>query len=218
MEIRRARSEDLVPHELAAETAVSIVGLGAIGSNAAYLLSKMGIGKIVGYDDDEVEDLNIEPQIYNLESCGFPKVAAVAGFLQDDTYYWPHAERWTSETNVLSPIVISGVDSMGSRREIATSLRNSKNWTHYIDGRMGGNLVEVYHVVPETLRGYWKYNVVAVEPMNIPCSRRAVAYNGMVCASIISRMVAAILNNEPVPDYIKLDLLAWGFDVGPLHR
>jgi molybdopterin/thiamine biosynthesis adenylyltransferase len=211
MEIQRARSADLVDHDKAKDTSVAVIGLGAIGSNVVYVLSKMGIGHIFAYDDDKVEEVNIEPQVYNVSDVGKMKAFALHSYVVDPMRYYPLDIRWESSASPEAPnsIVVAGVDSMESRHTIATSLIKSQGWTHYIDGRMGGNIIEMYHVTPERIRDYYKEGIVGVEPMELPCSATAVAYNGLMCATYIARMVAAIINGQPLPEYVKIDLLGW---------
>lgn len=203
-----------MPHQVARDTVVQIVGLGAIGSNAAYLLSKMGVGTILGHDFDVVAAENIEPQIYTPGDVGQRKAIALSRYMLDETNYRPFQFEWNADTHPEDgAIVIGAVDSMQSRWAIAESLGIMSNWRAYIDGRMGGNAIEVHYVLPDGLQEYLNEQVVGVEPMPIPCSHRSVAYNGMLCASLISRVVAAILNDHPIPRYTGVDLLGWSLDV-----
>lgn len=208
--IERPRSEDLVPHEKAKHTSVDIIGAGAIGSNVAFALSKMGVGWIRVFDDDVVGAENLEPQVYHDIDIGQRKVDALSGHLLLETYYTGVPARVGPDGYDPRWLVVSGVDSMSSRQGIANCLfDDATHWGHYIDGRMGGNIIEVYHVTPETLRGYYREAITHAEVMELPCSATAVAYNGLMCATYIARMVAAILKDEPVPYYLKIDLLAW---------
>jgi len=214
----RSRSADLVDHQQLKHTHVAIIGLGAIGSNVAYVLSKMGVGYIWGYDADVVGEENIEPQVYRGPDVGKGKAAALGWYLTPPSEYYVIPEWWEKDTVVPAPntIVIGAVDSMESRQDIVASLikgPGANRWTHYIDGRMGGNIIQVYHATPETIRDYYQESVAGVTPMELLCSETAIAYNGLMCATYIARMVASILNGQPYPEYIKVDLLAWSHEV-----
>ena len=57
---------------------VGIAGAGGIGSNAAMLLARAGLGRIVVVDHDEVALSNLNRQAYFLDQCGRLKVDALA--------------------------------------------------------------------------------------------------------------------------------------------
>jgi molybdopterin/thiamine biosynthesis adenylyltransferase len=217
--MNRPRSEGLLSIETAHAHSVTVIGAGAIGSNLVYLLAKLGIGRIVVHDNDVVAEENLEPQFYTIDDIGTEKAWAiletVGAFGIDDVSMDAYPGRWTADSVPTTPIVISGVDSLESRFDIADSLlENEGQWWHYIDMRMGGNVVEMRYVQPgDDLVDYINNELPSIEAMPIPCSMRSVAYNGMVAASLAARAVAAILTGEPVPKYVKVDLLAWSWDV-----
>ena len=213
----RPRSEGLLDSQTAHDASVAVIGAGAIGSNVAYLLAKMGIGTIYITDPDQVAPENLEPQMYYLDDVGYDKATAIvyniAEFVDDVLCHF-QVERWGTNTEPPCRIIVSGVDSIESRLDIAESLLKYHDlWDHYLDVRMGGNVVEMHHVTKDNLIEYVEDELPAIVPMNIPCSMRSVAYNGMFAASLAARAVAAILTDAPVPRHLKYDLLAWGQEV-----
>ena len=220
LKMSRVRSADIVDHNVLEQLEVCIIGAGAIGSNVAFLLGKLGVGRLVIFDDDEVSEENLEPQFYTYSDVGRGKVHAVERSLlktSPDVAIEMRPYRFAHDTHVGWPIIVGGVDSIESRKEIARALMTQKdNWQYYIDGRMGGNIVELYCVTPESIQSYW-FELVEAEPLNIPCSARATSYNGMLIASLIARQVAAISKGQPVIGYMHLDMLAWGVQLGRLQ-
>jgi len=211
----------LLNHDVAAECAVLVIGCGAIGSNVVEYLARMGIGTIDIFDGDTVRPENLEPQVFIGGDIGLPKVEAVKGYanvIDRDILVTPHNVMWTSDDHrhLLAEfdIIISGVDSMEARLDIASVLHPAR-FDHYIDARMGSNVIEVFHVTPDNVENYVAL-LASTKPMDIPCSMKAIAYNGRVAAGLVARQVAAILNDEPVPDWIKVDLLAWSLQTSDL--
>jgi len=216
----RVRSADIVDHTALEKLDICLIGAGAIGSNAAYLLAKLGVGRITLFDDDYVNEENFEPQFFAASDRGMKvsEVASNVGKFVPDVQFALVPRRFTDDTAINSRVIISGVDSIASRKDIVRSLRAQMgHWDYYIDARMGGNIIELYFVTPDTLDEYWDV-LIETEPLDIPCSARATAYNGMMIASMITRYIAALSKMQPVPSYMHIDLLAWGFNVGGLQQ
>ncbi|NIQ88617.1 MAG: hypothetical protein GWN93_05875 [Deltaproteobacteria bacterium] len=217
----RIRSTDLADHNALAKTEVCIIGAGAIGSNVAYLLGKLGVGRLVIFDDDVVAEENLEPQFYGGLDVGERKVDAIADTVMTtvpDVRITAIPTRFEADQVIDMPVLVSGVDSIESRKEIARALMDQKDhWRYYIDGRMGGNILELYFVTPDRIRNYW-FKLLEARPLEIPCSARATSYNGMMIASYIARYVAAISKEQPLPEYLHIDLLGWSFEKGRLQQ
>jgi|TARA_B110001469_G_C9448680_1_gene226791 ubiquitin-like modifier-activating enzyme 5 len=66
---------------------VIIVGVGGVGSVAAEMLVRCGIGKLIIFDYDKVELANMNRLFYTPDQCGMSKVAAAKkslGFINPD--------------------------------------------------------------------------------------------------------------------------------------
>lgn len=57
---------------------VAIVGVGGVGSVAAEMLTRCGIGKLILFDYDKVELANMNRLFYQPHQSGLSKVAAAA--------------------------------------------------------------------------------------------------------------------------------------------
>jgi sulfur carrier protein ThiS adenylyltransferase len=60
------------------ESAVGIIGLGGLGSNAAMMLVRSGVRHLVLADFDVVEESNLNRQLYFPDQVGHPKAEALA--------------------------------------------------------------------------------------------------------------------------------------------
>lgn len=86
-----------------ANSCVGIAGLGGLGSNIAVYLTRLGIGKLILVDFDNVDITNINRQNYVLSDIGKPKTKALYNYLtQINPYlnYEIHQIKVTSENAV----------------------------------------------------------------------------------------------------------------------
>ena len=65
------------------ETRVGIAGAGGLGSNAALMLARSGVGSMLLVDDDVVDASNLNRQQYWPRHVGQPKVDALTELLQE---------------------------------------------------------------------------------------------------------------------------------------
>jgi len=68
---------DLLVLSILKESTVGIAGAGGLGSNAAMLLARAGIGRLIIADFDVVEPSDLNRQFYFLDQIGLPKVVAL---------------------------------------------------------------------------------------------------------------------------------------------
>ena len=75
---RFARQAALVPRDAAAALHVTVIGVGAVGRQAALQLASLGVGRLQLIDFDRVEPTNVTTQGYRTRELGQLKVAATA--------------------------------------------------------------------------------------------------------------------------------------------
>ncbi len=68
--------------EVLKRATVGIAGCGGLGSNAAMLLTRAGIGRLVLVDFDKVEESNLNRQHFFQSDLGVPKTTALAAHLR----------------------------------------------------------------------------------------------------------------------------------------
>ena len=142
------RQLDLVRPE-ALETPIHLVGCGGIGSFAALALAKLGCAHLSLYDDDRVEDHNVPNQLFRLGDVGRPKVEALAEILETFTGIRPRPYQRRLEGERLQGIVISGVDSMVSRKNLwQKTVRHRAGIPLFLDGRLGAEVCRLYAIRP----------------------------------------------------------------------
>lgn len=175
-----------------------IIGAGGIGNMLIQLFAKLGVRKIHVWDDDIFETRNGPTEVaYNEALAGDPKVdvaAATVNFLiGNHCTFVRHQERVTADTP-LDGIVISGVDSMRSRKEIWQAIQNSfPDVVLYIDARSAGEEIAIFNVDPldeetaQIYEDYWLFD--DSEATQLACGARNIGYISTLIASIVTANV-----------------------------
>jgi ubiquitin-like modifier-activating enzyme 5 len=70
-------------YERIRECTVAVVGIGGVGSVAAEMLTRCGVGRLLLYDYDVVELANMNRLFFRPQQCGSTKTTAAANTLQD---------------------------------------------------------------------------------------------------------------------------------------
>lgn len=101
---------------------IVVIGCGAVGSNLALNLAKLGAQEFVLWDADIVEAHNLPNQAYMPKHIGMPKVEALASTLQEfnpDIKITTHKDFFTEEDiSTLKGYLILATDNMQSRKMI----------------------------------------------------------------------------------------------------
>lgn len=119
------------------KTSIAIVGVGGLGSVAADLLARAGMGTLVLIDGDKVDVTNLHRQsLFTEKDVGLPKVEAAKQHLQKinpDTKIITHTEFLTEKnTDILkADIIIDGLDTFPPR-ELIDQYAHANNipWIH----------------------------------------------------------------------------------------
>ena len=65
-----------------AKKRVAIVGVGGLGALSAEILARLGVGQLVLFDYDTVEEANLNRLVYRTDQVGVKKVEAIRGHLR----------------------------------------------------------------------------------------------------------------------------------------
>ena len=189
------------------EFPICIIGAGSIGSWLTLCLAKMGCTQLEVWDMDDVEEHNTPNQLYG--GYGDPlKVGELSTLVKElsQKVIVGIPDKYDGAV-LMGQLIISAVDNMETRRKIFEGNSGLDKWL--IDGRMGGNAIEIYIVRlndPKQCEAYEKTLFTDAQAIPVPCSHRSVAYNGMTIAGYISSVVAKIAMEEAVPQEIMVDM------------
>lgn len=198
---------------------ITLIGCGGIGSPTALLLAKVGCPCLTLMDPDTVEEHNLPNQLFRLTDVGniqkkesrpLPKVIALMQLIEEfsECHITPLCQTFDGKQK-LSGIVISGVDTMAVRKVIWEKVKNNIEVPLYIDGRIGGETIEVFTIHPMHLKDiefYEKWIFPDDKAAELPCTARAIMYTGFLIASFIVSQVAKWLRDESVSRRINFDL------------
>lgn len=131
------------------EDDIHIIGVGAIGSNLALMLTRLGCNNIHLYDFDKVEEINVANQNYYREQVGKDKtLATLQNMLQinPDLEFTLHNKGWQPGTT-LSGYIFLCLDNIDIRREVTKACKNNKYVKAILDFRMG--LADAQHYMAD---------------------------------------------------------------------
>ena len=98
---------------------VIIAGIGGIGSNVAFQLSRLSPERIVLYDPDVVETVNMSGQLFSVQDIGNFKTEAITSMMRSytsmHTSIYSISEEYTSASQP-GDIMICGFDNMAARK------------------------------------------------------------------------------------------------------
>jgi molybdopterin/thiamine biosynthesis adenylyltransferase len=189
-----------------ADKRVAIVGVGTIGSHLALTLARMQV-HFTMYDPDTVEAHNLATQAYSRRDIGRYKVDAIARMCEDigaePNNAQPAPCKFQGDEIGYDDyaIIISCVDSLDARREIARDIIAHQCAAVIIDGRVGGEQVEAYRYASaeEWLAG------LPDQADTDPCGARFTAYTANICAGLLANNVKRELLGQSVPPRILYD-------------
>lgn len=190
---------------------VHLIGAGGINNLVGPVLAKMGVTQLHLWDDDILEARNCPTEVaYSYQAIGRPKIDAMADLIY---YLMPgnsvqivrHYERVTAETKLEPGVVICGVDSMRSRKEIWRNVEE-----HYldiplfIDGRSAGTEVAIFAFAPVDANDRADYQTWLFddsEAMPLACGARNIGYVSAYMAAEIARMITLYQSQAEIPFY-----------------
>lgn len=207
------RYAGVVDVDVVAEYVVTMIGLGAIGSNAARYLTQLGFTRFRLFDGDTVAPENIGVQFYRWSDIGRLKVEALRDNL---LYFMPHlsievyAEPYRDES--LDGIVVSGVDSMQARSTIWAGVldRIKKDLgaiSLFLDGRTAGEELHLYTIRPfsfEDAQFYEKSLVPDSKTAQLPCTLQGAPHVQALMAGLIGNQIVRWLREEKPARFLHL--------------
>ncbi len=115
---------------------IHIIGVGAVGSRVAEILTRLGFNNLVVYDFDIVEDTNITNQLYTYKDLGQVKTDALENHLKDINPNINLKKEGLYEKQKLEGTVFLCVDSIETRKRIVKQNIKSLDIDLMIDMRM----------------------------------------------------------------------------------
>ena len=180
-----------------------IIGLGAIGSAVAQVLAKLGVPEFHLWDDDTLEDVNRPNQLlYRRQDVGKKKVEAALEVLASysEAQIIIHNVRFKRDLiRWLDGVIISGVDSMLSREEIWQAVKFNPQVHLYLDGRIGGEALELHTARPymiEDVAIYEQSLFPDEEAASLPCGASSIIHPPVILAGLVANQITRWVRKE----------------------
>lgn len=198
-ELRFQRQSELFDPEETQET-ITIIGAGNIGSTTAYGLAKLGLKSIIIYDFDKVEEHNLASQFFGVGDVGKLKTDCLKEHIKKFTGIEISTDGKFIDQRTYGILIIA-VDTMKERERICKVISKYPPRV-IIDGRMGGDTIEIY--TANTPAEYKK--TLAKEVEVVGCAERYISYTSLIISGLIVNNVKRFLKEEDVRPSILLDI------------
>lgn len=211
------RQSAIASPERLSKVHVHIVGMGTVGSNAAYHLARLGVKNFTFYDADSVESHNIPSQQFDFADIGRLKVEAARDQVlrtAPDAKVKTVAE-FADGSEDMAGIVVFGLDSMQARRDVFNlCCENNPSVKFVIDIRMAGNTSQAFALDPcdgAKVKGYRLFDFDDKDAIDLPCGGESVSYVGPWSGTVASNLVRQFVMDEEYPFALTVDFAKWSF-------
>lgn len=180
---------------------IIIAGVGGIGSNLCFQISRMTPEVIALYDPDTVEAVNMAGQLFGFEDVGVAKVTAIARMVKryaNIHQIFAIQEPFTSNTKA-GDIMMCGFDSMAARKMFFTAWEkhvrekpeSEKAKCLYLDGRLSMDTLQIL-----CIRGDDTYNIRRYrEEFLFPDREAAATVCSMKQTTYLACMIGSLMTN-----------------------
>ncbi|MGD0140165.1 MAG: ThiF family adenylyltransferase [Tepidisphaeraceae bacterium] len=216
---RDVRQRDLVPPQKLAECHALVIGVGAVGRQAALQLAATGISRMTLVDDDHVATENLAPQGYFPDDLGRNKVEATAQMcrkLNPDMAIHLYPERFRrSSPKSLSCfndadcklVVFCCVDSITTRGIIWEAVKPFAAF--FVDARMAAEIVRVLASDRPMDDVYYPTTLFeSAEAYSGSCTAKSTIYCASIAAGLMLAQFTRWLRGLPVDRDLLVNLLA----------
>jgi sulfur carrier protein ThiS adenylyltransferase len=211
---RFVRQQEIVPPAKLAPITATVIGVGAIGRQAALQLAAIGARRIQVVDFDSVDATNVTTQGYWADEIGQPKVNAVAAAISridSQIQVERICDRYRPKIKT-GEAVFSRVDSISARGAIWRSVQG--RCAFWADGRMLGEVIRVLAAASRADREYYASTLFSqADARPGSCTSRSTIYAAAIAAGLMVHQCTRWLRGIPLERDVMLNLLAGEFTV-----
>lgn len=197
MNINTDRFKDAPWYKESYNEKIILGGVGGIGSNALYYLTKSIPAKFHVFDDDIVSSHNTGTQFFSINSLNNLKTEAIINILSNfgvnstRIYTYPNKIK----DNIL-PIAIAAFDNMSARKEMFNNWKKLNNKEIFIDGRLSATIYQVFTVTNDRIEAYEKTLFDDNEVEEGPCTFKQTAHFAGLIGARITHILTNYLSNK----------------------
>ena len=211
---------------------IVVAGLGGIGSNLCYLLSRLNPGYMIIYDNDQIEPANLSGQLYRDLDVGQFKADATYNIMRSFSRYYrvtAYDENFDSNSETRR-VMMCGFDNMTARKvffnrwyaRVANTLFSERKNLLFIDGRLAAEEFQVFCIRGDCQylidKYYKEYLFSDEEAEETPCSYKQTSFCASMIASIMVNLFVNFHANKcdplierPLPFYTYYDATTMTF-------
>jgi hypothetical protein len=207
---------------------VTLAGVGGIGSYVGFLLSRLKPNRLIIYDPDRVETVNMSGQLYGQTDVGRYKCAALADMVMNYANYCnivALGQRFEDNSEA-TDIMICGFDNMAARRTFYEKWKqrvlsypagsDNRKKCLFIDGRLAAEEFQVLSIQGDDERAMAAYEdkwlFSDVEAEETICSYKQTTFMANMIASVMVNVFVNFIANQcgpiidrDVPFFISYD-------------
>lgn len=192
---------------------IILAGVGGIGSYIGFLLARMKPARLVIFDNDIVEAVNMSGQLYGRSDIGHPKVDALADMVANyaDYHSTVAMNGLYNENSAVEDIMICGFDNMAARKlvfkkwyaHVMSKPEEERGKCLLIDGRLAAEELQVLAVQGNDTRAIeqyqrdWLFNDETADAT--VCSYKQTTFMANMIASLMVNIFVNFVANECNP-------------------
>jgi sulfur carrier protein ThiS adenylyltransferase len=198
-----------VPRERLEEVLVSVIGVGAIGRQAALQLAAMGVRRLQLVDFDVVDETNVTTQGYPMADVGRLKVeGAMEAVMEIDAAIEVTivADRYRPRMAV-GEAIFSCVDSISARAAVWRGAGSGCSF--WADGRMRGEVLRVLTAHDGDSRRHYASTLFPQQEAQVgACTAGSTIYGASIAAGFLVHQFSRWLRRLPLEADASFNLLA----------
>lgn len=207
---------------------VTLAGIGGIGSYVGFLLSRLKPNRLIIYDPDRVETVNMSGQLYGQTDVGRYKCAALADMVMNYANYCNIValNQRFEDNSEATDIMICGFDNMAARRTFYEKWKqrvlsypagsDNRKKCLFIDGRLAAEEFQVLSIQGDDERAMAAYEdkwlFSDAEAEETICSYKQTTFMANMIASVMVNVFVNFIANQcgpiidrDVPFFISYD-------------
>lgn len=219
---RDIRQRDLIPPDKLAEMHAVVIGVGAIGRQAAIQLASIGVSTMTLIDHDTVGVENLATQAYMPVDLDSKKVEATSGLVQQiNPDVEIHAINDRFKKSVVLDLTGGGkklaifccVDSIDTRRFIFEQTKSYAAF--FVDARMSAEVFRVLSVPQPLLEAHYQTTLFsAEEAFRGSCTAKSTVYTASIAAGFMLAQFTRWLRGLPLENDVLFNLASMELVVG----
>ena len=207
---------------------VTLAGIGGIGSYVGFLLGRLKPQRLIIYDPDRVETVNMSGQLYGRSDVGSYKSTALVNMIEDYANYSNIValNQRFDDNSEATDIMICGFDNMAARRTFYEKWKqrvlsypsdsDNRKKCLFIDGRLAAEEFQVLSIQGDDERAMAEYEnkwlFSDAEAEETICSYKQTTFMANMIASVMVNVFVNFIANfcgpiidRDVPFFISYD-------------